>query len=135
MENSRPKEFRAWDKKLKKMYNNFPNFNEHEIRVFYPDDCEVLEYTGLKDKNGKKIFEGDKVLITNPDDQIQKIQIIGTVFFDLGAFGVIITDVKQWDNYQVPPPKEGHHFWFLHLICSRIYEIIGNIHEDNKAGE
>lgn len=96
-------EFRAWDKAFKKMVTI-----EDDLPLYYEPDnglhagyslpngdwnsLELMQYTGLKDKNGKKIFEGDVVRILICKGMVEKFR--SEVSFYEGSFMIAC------ENYQ-----------------------------------
>ncbi|EAC6652944.1 TPA: hypothetical protein H9238_002933 [Listeria monocytogenes] len=81
------------------------------------DDVVLMQYTGLKDKNGKKIFEGDIVNCKFFDRMVG--DIAGVINFIDCVWAV--SDFKNKRLYQ--------------LIDVDNIEIIGNIHENPELLE
>lgn len=88
--------------------------NENGSFLVIPET--VGQYTGLTDKNGKKIFEGDIV-----EFYIDDLRIVGKVFYSKEA-----TAFKVY--YEVPEQKL---FIFSKTLCACEYiKVIGNIYDN-----
>lgn len=120
--------FRAWSKPEKKMIYNIQNEFEERIELgmdcfsdyLKNDDFIVEQYTGLKDKNSRKIYEGDIVKFV---DLELAIKPTGVVCFDNAKF--FIKDLEFSDGtYHIVD-------FYDYNIPNRDFEVIGNIHEDS----
>lgn len=106
--------FRAWDKTKEKMGTPFEplkemsNYNtDQNVYDRFPKTCEFMQFTGLLDKNGKEICEGDIVRGVNPQSDAPHGQ--SEVFYGYG----------QWQPFSYLGTWDGNNF-----------EIIGNIYEN-----
>lgn len=123
--------FRAWDKARREMFRIAKDLCIDLDGVLYldqmferPDEYKerfiLMQYTGLKDKNGKEIFEGDVVkgFFLSHGGTRKSTEYIGIIeWSDLGACFVVANE-----KFGTGP---GMHFH----DGGQEYEVIDNIHE------
>ena len=121
--------YRAWDKENKKMIDvDILNWNNGEVDfigdgitfILKANDIELMQSTGLTDKNGKEIFEGDIIAIN-----LEGIETpITAKVFQNRKIGILMFHAFE-DNEDVPMVEllEGNSVEFA---------IIGNIWEDGE---
>lgn len=135
--NQREIKFRAWDKEEKKMgkpfsihllvsaFNDEGNYNDYcetdlaKLNYSGGNDYEVMQYTGLKDKNGKDIYEGDilKEIFIDDDEREEWIIEVG---FENGCFCFRYRNTQNLGLREYYPLYNG----------VPEAEIVGNIYED-----
>lgn len=115
--------FRGWDKEIEAIvdYGSFIPQYEYENGI-----VNLMQYTGLKDKNGKEIYEGDILEIENDDEYS----------FMASQPRKILREVKWQDYYGAgwnmgESHKDGEKRW-SYGFYSKESEVVGNIYENHE---
>ena len=128
--------FRVWDKLRKTMCSH------EDINIwdrFMKDDminqyAPLMQYTGLKDKNGKEIYEGDIIKFSNHVDEVY--EEIGVVDFDLSECGYKATyKTREFNNIMGYYGRTNCIYLINNKEYECEYEVIGNIYENPELLE
>lgn len=133
--------FRAWDKATNEMIvEGFHVFGEYTLfniigqyllenalgkgSLERYNDVEVMQFTGLKDKNGKEIYEGDILRLHNEEEDygMGPNYHYRQVFYKGGAF-CVDWEFGEYDRTAIGWALDK---WGLDMST----EVIGNIHEN-----
>jgi len=142
---SREIKFRAWDNRLKKFVQDF--WLDSDGSLYYPntdlpyeteekldnrnvrDLAPLMQYTGLTDKNGVEIFEGNivRIIEIDVDDFSKDEEFIVEVYYERNPKS------KYVSVYKTSFVAYNKSFYMEHaLLYNKLweYEIIGNIYEN-----
>jgi len=118
--------FRVWEKEQKRMFAVY-EFNEDHVAEdsIHPRKvCILMQYTGLKDKNGKEIYEGDIVRLGNYPftKDIEKVEWDNSLC-GFSPFAKLLCPLYEDDDVGEVRPEAS--------FC----EVIGNIYENPELRE
>ena len=133
----RPK-FRAWDKHGKKMFANdeliiwngnvYANDSKkltcNNLKGWSIDEEYLMQSTGLLDKNGKEIFEGDIISDGHTSRDIRHHQTLGFYTIDDNGVEGFFGDTASLEDFEE-----------VSKYMSENIEIIGNIYENPELLE
>lgn len=137
--------FRAWDKLNPGMLSNdslhtfFVGFNGEPGYVnesgsvifndengFVADQLILMQYTGLKDKNGKEIYEGDILSMSESDVHV----VSGSAIETTNRIVAWKEEDVSWNIRQMDGEWQSGGYTFCLNNAKKLWEVIGNIYKN-----
>ena len=128
MDNSRFK-FRVWNTEINKMITNVKEMGVFALQSIYSIDeflviptnekYPLMQYTGLKDKNGVEIYEGDIVKITQHFAYSNNESFNAIIDFEYFSFNAVLK-------------SKGYETLDKLISLNHEFEVIGNIYENRE---
>ena len=134
MKKMREIKFRAWSNYEQKYYyniglindniyadlgDNYGDENWQIIGSMFDDDISIEQYTGIKDRRGFEIYEGD--IVKYQDRDYSEVFGQGDVYYD-------------GDDCMFKIRCVGFVLFFINLSNEEL-EVVGNIHDKEKENE
>ena len=114
---SKPKQD-CYNEKFRDFIVKESKYGTHYFPIENP--ATIGQYTGLKDKNGKEIFEGDILeYIGKRKDNMNKVYRRKVVFHE-GMFALLSKELQAYSALNYHCMKDGRSAW----------RVIGNIHDN-----
>jgi uncharacterized phage protein (TIGR01671 family) len=124
------KAYLPFSKKIKEVKNL--DFTDELVTVeggiYRLNEVVLLQFTGLKDKNGTDIYEGDMIKINRYTDDIEMESVISSIKWE--EHSISFNWVESWcfDRYYTLAQA----YRYTHDLGQNwgfTFEVIGNIHE------
>ena len=107
-------------------------------------DWELMQFTGLLDKNSKEIYEGDIVMYEDTESEyvdvgVGEVKVAETtvnsfaeIKFEKGCFGL---QIKEGELFKYSKGFQTFQWWESEMGEEPSVEIIGNIYQDKDLLE
>ena len=89
-------------------------YNYEDVYRFEYEEVKLMQYTGVKDKNGKEIYEGDIVILNDAEEENKCI-----VKYKYGSYILVDGDLRE----------------DLSNVEDKFLEVVGNIYKNKDLLE